>query len=82
MKLFEIAVIAKLVFDGEITLGMMMAIRNIVGSLNGPIVQLITFIREVQDAKISLARLSEIHEKEDETQQEAHQTHDIPKNCC
>ncbi|SHN12210.1 peptidase domain-containing ABC transporter [Flavobacterium xinjiangense] len=72
---------AKLVIDGEITLGMMMAISSIVGSLNGPIVQLITFIREVQDAKISLVRLSEIHEKEDEIQQEAHQTHDIPKDC-
>ncbi len=30
--------------------------------------------------KISLARLSEIHEKEDETQQEENQTKDIPKN--
>jgi ATP-binding cassette subfamily B protein len=71
---------AKLVIDGQITLGMMMAISSIVGSLNGPILQLINFIREAQDAKISLARLSEIHEKEDETQQEQTQTHDIPKN--
>ena len=58
---------AKLVIYGQITLGMMMAISSIVGSLNGPIVQLISFIREAQDAKISLARLSEIHDKEDET---------------
>ena len=72
---------AKLVIDGQITLGMMMAISSIVGGLNGPIGQLINFIREVQDAKISLARLSEIHEKEDETQQEETQTHDIPQNC-
>lgn len=71
---------AKLVIDGQITLGMMLAISSIVGSLNGPILQLINFIREVQDAKISLARLSEIHEKEDETQQEKTQTHDIPKD--
>lgn len=71
---------AKLVIDGQITLGMMMAISSIVGSLNGPVVQLINFIREAQDAKISLARLSEIHEKEDETQQEENQTHDIPEN--
>lgn len=71
---------AKLVIDGQITLGMMMAISSIVGSLNGPILQLINFIREVQDAKISLARLSEIHEKEDETQQSATQTHDIRKD--
>ncbi len=69
---------AKLVIDGQITLGMMLAISSIVGSLNGPILQLINFIREAQDAKISLARLSEIHEKEDETQQEETQTHYIP----
>jgi ATP-binding cassette, subfamily B, bacterial len=68
---------AKLVIDGQITLGMMLAISSIVGSLNGPIVQLINFIREAQDAKISLARLSEIHEKEDESQQESTQSHDI-----
>lgn len=71
---------AKLVIDGQITLGMMLAISSIVGSLNGPITQLINFIREAQDAKISLARLSEIHEKEDETQQEENQTQDIPEN--
>ena len=71
---------AKLVIDGQITLGMMLAISSIVGSLNAPVLQLIGFIREAQDAKISLARLSEIHEKEDETQQEETQTNDIPLN--
>jgi len=69
---------AKLVIDGSITLGMMLAISSIVGSLNGPITQLIQFVRELQDAKISLARLSEIHEKEDEVQQEIHQSNDVP----
>lgn len=71
---------AKLVIDGQITLGMMMAISSIVGNLNGPILQLIGFIREAQDAKISLARLAEIHNKEDETQNESEKTHDIPKD--
>jgi ATP-binding cassette subfamily B protein len=71
---------AKLVIDGQITLGMMMAISSIVGSLNGPIVQLITFIREAQDAKISLARLSEIHEKDDEMKLEETQFLDIPES--
>lgn len=71
---------AKLVIDGQITLGMMMAISSIVGSLNGPIVQLISFIREAQDAKISLARLSEIHDKEDETQNDEEKIHDIPED--
>lgn len=77
-NIFIIFLSAKLVIDGSITLGMMLAISSIVGSLNGPITQLIEFVRELQDAKISLARLSEIHEKEDETQQEIHQTHDVP----
>lgn len=70
---------AKLVIDGSITLGMMMAITSIVGNLNAPVLQLINFIREFQDAKISLARLSEIHDKEDETEQKG-QLHDINSN--
>jgi ATP-binding cassette subfamily B protein len=77
-NIFIIFLSAKLVIDGSITLGMMLAISSIVGSLNGPITQLIEFVRELQDAKISLARLSEIHDKEDETQQEDHQSSDVP----
>jgi ATP-binding cassette subfamily B protein len=80
-NIFIVFLSAKLVVDGEITLGMMMAISSIVGSLNSPVGQLIGFTHELQDAKISLARLSEIHNKEDETQQEIHQSHDIPKDC-
>lgn len=57
---------AKLVIDGEITLGMMMAITYIVGQLNAPVMQLISFLRDAQDAKISLDRLGEIHNKKDE----------------
>lgn len=68
---------AKLVIEGSITLGTMLAISSIAGSLNGPVTQLIEFIRELQDAKISLSRLSEIHNKEDEVQQEINQTSDI-----
>ena len=57
---------AKLVIDGDITLGMLLAISYIVGQLNGPISELISFVQELQDAKISLERLSEIHNKQDE----------------
>lgn len=80
-NIFIIFLSAKLVIDGSITLGMMLAISSIVGSLNGPVAQLIDFVREFQDAKISLARLSEIHEKEDEVQQEIHQSDDVPFDC-
>ncbi|NKI24942.1 peptidase domain-containing ABC transporter [Arenibacter sp. 6A1] len=57
---------ALLVIDGSLTLGMMLAIQYIIGQLNGPITQLVNFIRSVQDAKISLERLGEIHDREDE----------------
>lgn len=69
---------AKLVIDGDITLGMMLAVSYIVGQLNSPISQLINFIREVQDAKISLERLSEIHNKDDEEQKDEDKIFDIP----
>ncbi len=59
---------AKLVIDGDITLGMMLAISYIVGQLNNPISQWITFLRDLQDAKISLQRLNEIHHKAEEDQ--------------
>lgn len=70
---------AKLVIDGNISLGMMLAISSIVGSLNAPIIQLIGFVREWQDAKISLTRLGEIHNKEDETQMEKQTIKNIPE---
>lgn len=79
-NIFITVMSAKLVIDGEITLGMMLAISYIVGQLNLPISQLINFIREVQDAKISLERLSEIHNKEDEEQQDAQKITEIPLN--
>jgi ATP-binding cassette subfamily B protein len=58
----------------------MLAISYIVGQLNSPIAQLINFIREVQDARISLDRLSEIHNKEDEEQIEDQKINEIPTN--
>ena len=52
---------AKLVIEGNITLGMMMAITNIVGQLDSPVHQIIGFMRNLQDAKIAMERLGEIH---------------------
>jgi len=57
---------AQSVVTGSMTLGMMLAVQYIIGQLNAPIEQMITFIRSAQDAKISLERLGEIHLKEDE----------------
>lgn len=57
---------AVLVIEGSITLGMMLSIQYIIGQLNAPIGQMVGFIRAYQDAKISMERLSEIHDKDDE----------------
>jgi ATP-binding cassette, subfamily B, bacterial len=54
------------VIKGDMTLGMMISVQYIIGQLNSPISQLIFFMHSMQDAKISLERLGEIHNKEDE----------------
>ena len=71
---------AKLVIDGNLTLGMMMAISYIIGQLSAPIGQVISFAQSFQDAKISLERLNEIHNKPDEEQKTAFQINNIPEN--
>ena len=53
---------ATLVIQGEITLGMMLAVQFIIGQLNVPLQQMITFIQAGQDAKLSLERLWEIQQ--------------------
>jgi ATP-binding cassette subfamily B protein len=65
-NIFISFIAAKAVIDGSITLGMMLAVQYIIGQLNSPIEQMISFIHSTQDAKISLERLGEIHDKEDE----------------
>ena len=58
------------VLNGNLTLGTLLAISYILGQLNGPIEQMISFFHRAQDAKISLERLGEIHDSEDEYQRE------------
>ena len=61
---------AVLVIEGNITLGMMLSIQYIIGQLNGPISQMVGFIQSFQDAKISMERLGEIHNKDNEESKE------------
>ncbi len=52
--------IAAEVVNGNLTLGMMMSISVIIGQVNGPLSQLIGFLQQFQDAKISLERSEEV----------------------
>ncbi|PWS26508.1 ABC transporter ATP-binding protein [Pedobacter yonginense] len=57
---------ASLVIKGDLTLGMMLSVQYIIGQLDAPLSQMVNFFRQMQDAKISLERLGEIHDKQDE----------------
>lgn len=74
------AFVAKLVIDGQLTLGMMLAVQYIIGQLNSPIDHLISFIRDTQDAQLSINRLSEIHRKEDEETKNENCIAEIPSS--
>lgn len=74
------ALVAYFVVEGDMTLGMMVAVQYIIGQLNSPVEQLIGFIRQTQDAKLSLNRLSEIHNKDDEEKTDEERIQEIPQN--
>ena len=59
-------VAATAVIHGQLTLGMMLAVQYIIGQLNSPVEQLMGFFYSVQDVKISLERINEIHRMDDE----------------
>ena len=57
---------AKAVISGEITFGVMISTQFIIGMLNSPLTQFISFIISAQYAKISFLRINEIHQLKDE----------------
>ncbi|MDR0893982.1 MAG: peptidase domain-containing ABC transporter [Prevotellaceae bacterium] len=57
---------ATAVLNGSITLGIMLSIQYIIGQMQGPIEQFVSFMQQAQDAHLSLERLGEIHSKPDE----------------
>lgn len=71
---------ATAVIEGDMTLGMMLAVQYIIGQLNSPIEQLIGFMHTAQDAKISLERLGEIHERKDEEDPDEEKVTILPKD--
>lgn len=71
---------AKLVIDGHITLGAMFAVSYIIGQMNAPLTNLMEFIQNAQDAKISLERFNEIHLKKDEERKEENKLVHLPEN--
>jgi len=73
-------IVTKAVIDGQLTLGAMMAVQYVVGQLNSPVEQMLGFVQQLQDAKISLERLNEIHEIKDEEPIDKQFFHKLPLN--
>lgn len=71
---------AKAAIDGDITIGGMMSIQYIVGQLNTPINSFIGFIQTFQNALISVKRLSEIYQKDDEENYNEYKIKELPLN--
>ncbi|MDD4217873.1 MAG: peptidase domain-containing ABC transporter, partial [Bacteroidales bacterium] len=71
---------AYFVIKGELTLGMMLAIQYIIGQLNSPVSQIIGFVQSWQDAKISMERLGEIHNTEDEEDPNEQKINTLPED--
>ena len=67
-------VAATAVIHGQMTLGMMLAVQYIIGQLNSPVEQLMNFFYSLQDVKISLERINEIHQINGENGKEGLQT--------
>lgn len=57
---------ASAVINGNMTLGSMLAVQYIIGQLNSPVDQLMTFIYSIQDVRLSLERINEIHQGKNE----------------
>jgi len=71
---------ARLVIDGHITIGAMVAVSYIIGQMNSPLANLMDFIQTAQDAKISLERFNEIHLKKDEEESGDQKITHLPEN--
>lgn len=60
---------AYLVIEDKMTIGALLSVSYIIGQMNSPVNQLITFFRSFQDAKLSFARLNDTQDQLDEEQE-------------
>lgn len=65
-NVFLVFTSAILVVNGQISIGMMLAIMYIIAQLNNPLVQILVFIQDLQYAYLSYQRLNQINDLEKE----------------
>lgn len=65
-ELISVAICAYFIIKGEMSLGVLVSISYIIGQLSAPTNNILSFIKDFQDAKISNERIGEIHSCENE----------------
>jgi ATP-binding cassette subfamily B protein len=71
---------ARAVINGDMTLGMMLAVQYIIGHMNAPLESLVQFILAAQEANLSLERMNEIHQRPDEEPVDFAKVTNLPTN--
>jgi ATP-binding cassette subfamily B protein len=69
---------AKAVLDGDLSLGAMLAIQQMLGQTNGTIEQIVVFMQQWQDARLSMDRMNDIHRLPDEETNHFSKSHHLP----
>jgi ATP-binding cassette, subfamily B, bacterial len=68
------------VVNGDMSLGMMLAVQYMIGHMNAPLESLVQFMLNMQEAKISLERMNEIHSRPDEEPADRSRLDSLPDN--
>lgn len=69
---------AKAVLDGNLSVGAMLAVQQMLGQTNSPIEQLVLYMQQWQDARMSMERLNEVHKMPDEEANEQNKIQQLP----
>jgi ATP-binding cassette, subfamily B, bacterial len=69
---------AKAVLDGHLSIGAMLAVQQMLGQTNSPIEQIVLYMQQWQDARMSMERLNEVHKMPDEEVNEHNKMHQLP----
>jgi ATP-binding cassette subfamily B protein len=68
---------ATAVIDGSLTLGAMLSVQYIIGQMQSPVNQIVGIMQQIQNARLSLLRLGEIHNRENEERENINYIHEF-----
>lgn len=71
---------ATAVINGDITIGAMLSIQYIIGQMQSPVNQIVNVMQQIQNARLSLMRLGEIHNRENEEKENTEYIHEFADN--